>query len=180
VNDARNTFLRNLVKLVHTQDPSRLVTAATIATRAGNDITINDPLGADLDVLGNNEYIGWYQGLPDSADQITWKCIYDKPLVMSEFGAGAVYGMHGDPLARWTEEYQENVFRHQVAMLSRIPFLRGTAPWVLMDFHSPRRLLPGIQDYFNRKGLISLRGEKKKAFYVMQDYYRQKQAEATR
>jgi beta-glucuronidase len=180
VNDARNTFLRNLVTLVHTQDPTRLVTAATIATRAGNDIVISDPLGADLDVLGNNEYIGWYQGLPDSADQVTWKCIYDKPLIMSEFGAGAVYGMHGGPLARWTEEYQENVFRHQVAMLSRIPFLRGTTPWVLMDFHSPRRLLPVVQDYFNRKGLISLRGEKKKAFYVMRDFYRQKQAEATR
>jgi beta-glucuronidase len=88
--------------------------------------------------------------------------------------------MHGDPLTRWTEEYQENVFQHQVAMLSRIPFLRGTTPWILMDFHSPRRTLPGIQDYFNRKGLISLRGEKKKAFYVMQEFYQRKQAETAR
>jgi beta-glucuronidase len=45
-----------------------------------------------------------------------------------------------------------------------------------MDFRSPRRSLPGIQDYFNRKGLVSVRGEKKKAFFVMQDFYRSKQA----
>ena len=84
--------------------------------------------------------------------------------------------MTGDAMARFTEEYQENVFQHQVKMLSRIPTLRGTTPWVLMDFRSPRRSLPGIQDYFNRKGLVSVRGEKKKAFFVMQDFYRAKQA----
>jgi beta-glucuronidase len=96
---------------------------------------------------------------------------------MSEFGADALYGLHGDPLTRWTEEYQENVFRHQVGMLRRIPFLRGTSPWVLMDFRSPRRTLPDIQDFFNRKGLVSVRGGKKKAFYVMQEFYQAKQKE---
>jgi beta-glucuronidase len=58
-------------------------------------------------------------------------------------------------------------------MLRKIPFLRGASPWILMDFRSPRRPLPGIQDYWNRKGLISNRGEKKKAFYVMQRWYRE-------
>jgi beta-glucuronidase len=60
-------------------------------------------------------------------------------------------------------------------MLKRIPFLRGTTPWILMDFRSPRRPLPGIQDYWNRKGLISNRGERKKAFYVLQGWYRELQ-----
>jgi len=60
-----------------------------------------------------------------------------------------------------------------LVMLRKIPFLRGTSPWILMDFRSPRRPLPGIQDYWNRKGLISNRGEKKKAFYVMQRWYRE-------
>jgi beta-glucuronidase len=81
-------------------------------------------------------------------------------------------------MARWTEEYQENVFHHQIRMLDRIPFLRGTTPWVLMDFRSPRRTMPEIQDYFNRKGLISLRGEKKKAFFVMQEFYQKKTLQA--
>jgi beta-glucuronidase len=41
-----------------------------------------------------------------------------------------------------------------------------------MDFRSPRRLLPGIQDNYNRKGLISEKGEKKKAFFVLQKAYK--------
>jgi beta-glucuronidase len=47
-------------------------------------------------------------------------------------------------------------------------------PWILMDFRSPRRPLPGIQDFFNRKGLISEQGQKKKAFFVLQKAYTQK------
>ncbi len=60
-----------------------------------------------------------------------------------------------------------------MAVLRRIPFLRGTAPWILMDFRSPRRQLPRVQDFFNRKGLISERGQRKKAFFVMQRFYRE-------
>jgi beta-glucuronidase len=90
---------------------------------------------------------------------------------MSEFGGDALYGYHVDALTRWTEEYQESLYQHQIKMLKRISFLRGMCPWILMDFRSPRRPLPGIQDFHNRKGLISDRGERKKAFYVMQKYY---------
>jgi beta-glucuronidase len=127
-------------------------------------------------VLGCNEYLGWYDGMPDKIDVTTWTIAYRKPLIMSEFGADALYGLHGDAMARFTEEYQENVFQHQVKMLSRVPNLRGSTPWVLMDFRSPRRSLPGIQDYFNRKGLVSVHGEKKKAFFVMREFYRSRQA----
>jgi beta-glucuronidase len=82
--------------------------------------------------------------------------------------------MHGGVNDRWTEEYQANIYTHQFGMLNRIAPLRGMSPWVLMDFRSPRRLLPKIQDNFNRKGLISDQGEKKKAFYVLQKAYREK------
>jgi beta-glucuronidase len=98
---------------------------------------------------------------------------YNKPLIISEFGAGAPYGKHGAPDVRWTEEYQANVFEKQISMLRRIPALAGMSPWVLMDFRSPRRLLPGVQDYHNRKGLISDRGQRKQAFYVLQRFYRE-------
>jgi beta-glucuronidase len=65
-------------------------------------------------------------------------------------------------------------------MLKRIPFLRGTTPWILMDFRSPRRVLPMVQDGFNRKGLVSDRGEKKKAFFVLRDWYQQMEGSAPR
>jgi beta-glucuronidase len=93
-------------------------------------------------------------------------------VILSEFGAGALYGDHGDAETRFTEEFQVRVFQQQFEMLKRIPSLAGMTPWVLMDFLSPRRLLPGKQDFYNRKGLISNRGERKQAFYVLQEFYR--------
>jgi beta-glucuronidase len=177
LSDARLSFLRNLVSHARSLDSTRLLSAAM--ERHYIDATtqmIDDPLGEYLDVLGCNEYVGWYDGLPDKAERLEWKTKYDKPLIMSEFGGDALYGHRGDTLTRWTEEYQESLYQHQLNMLKKIPFLRGTAPWILTDFRSPRRPLPKIQDYWNRKGLISNRGEKKKAFYVMQRWYREMRA----
>jgi len=176
LSDARLSFLRNLISHARTLDPTRLLSAA-MERHYLDDKTqmIDDPLAEYLDVLGCNEYVGWYDGLPEKADGLEWKSKYQKPLVMSEFGGDALFGHHGDALTRWTEEYQENIYQHQIGMLKRIPFLRGTAPWILMDFRSPRRPLPGIQDFWNRKGLISDRGERKKAFYVMQRWYQELQ-----
>jgi beta-glucuronidase len=172
ISEPRMQFLTKLVERARREDPTRLLTAA-LQVHEGNADTqmLDDPLGKVLDVLGCNEYVGWYVGLPERADRIQWKTVFDKPLIMSEFGGGALQGYHGDDLTIFTEEYQRSVYEHQIGMLRRIPFLRGTSPWILMDFRSPRRTLPGIQDYFNRKGLISERGQKKAAFFVMQRFY---------
>ena len=95
----------------------------------------------------------------------------DKPVIISEFGAGAKFGLHGDRDARWTEEYQEYLYMETLKMIEKIDKLSGFSPWILADFRSPRRPLPGIQDGWNRKGLISDLGQKKKAFYILQKYY---------
>ncbi len=173
-SDERLAFLKQLTELARQLDPTRLLTAATeVHYTDPHTLMIDDPLGQYLDVLGCNEYLGWYDGLPEKCDTVQWKTAYDKPLIMSELGGGALYGYHGDPLTRWTEEYQEAVYVHQTKMLKKISFLRGMTPWILMDFRSPRRPLPRIQDFFNRKGLISNRGQKKKAFFVLQGFYRE-------
>ncbi len=170
---ARLRFLRELVGRARQLDPTRLVSAA-LERREVDPLTqrIDDPLGADLDVLGCNEYLGWYDGLPDRPDGVRWETPYEKPLIMTELGADALAGLHGDPLTRWTEEYQAAVYEHQLRMLERIPFLAGMSPWILADFRSPRRTLPGIQDGWNRKGLVSDRGERKLAFEILQRHYR--------
>ncbi len=175
ITGARNEFLKRLASYARQLDPARLVTAATNRTdnsQRGIRV-INDPLGEYLDVIGVNEYLGWYEGRPEDAGHVQWKMAYDKPLIISEFGGGAPYGNHGTADARWTEEYQANLYEQQIGMLRRIPALAGMSPWLLMDFRSPRRLLPGIQDYHNRKGLLSDRGERKQAFYVLQKFYRE-------
>jgi beta-glucuronidase len=173
-NPVRTQFLKTLVENVRELDRSRLVTAALLVRTEGSTKVVDDPLGQYLDVLGTNEYLGWYENTPESIDRTTWKIAYDKPLIMSEFGGGAKAGLHGDAQQRWTEEYQANLYSHQLGMLNRIPQLRGMTPWILMDFRSPRRLLPGIQDDFNRKGLISDQGQKKQAFFVLQKAYKER------
>jgi len=176
---ARTDFLTRSANFVHQQDPTRLVTAALLVRGEGNTKIIDDPLGQSLDVIGFNEYIGWYEKTAADADNVTWKVadnLANKPLIVSEFGGGAKAGLHGPTsdadAQRWTEEFQANIYRHQIPMLHKIPNLRGTTPWILMDFRSPLRNLPGIQHGFNRKGLISDQGQKKAAFYILQQAYK--------
>jgi len=172
-NTSRTTFLTRSAEFVHQEDATRLVTAALLVRGDAHSKVIDDPLGKALDVIGFNEYIGWYEGIPADADTATWTIAYDKPLIVSEFGGGAKSGLHGTADQRWTEEYQADLYRHQIGMLNKIPQLRGSTPWILMDFRSPVRELPGIQDGFNRKGLVSDQGKKKAAFFVLQKAYKE-------
>ena len=177
VGASRNEFLKTLLKRAKELDPDRLLTAA-MERHYTDEFTqkIDDPLGEFVDVIGCNEYIGWYDGLAEKADKIKWECIYNKPLIMSEFGGEALYGYHADTKTSWSEENQDDIYKHQIGMLKKISILRGMSPWILMDFRSPRRQLPGMQDYFNRKGLISEKGEKKTAFYTLQKFYEEKKS----
>jgi beta-glucuronidase len=172
--EVRTRFIETLASRARELDPTRLITAALLVRAEGYTKIVDDPLGKALDVIGTNEYIGWYEQRPETADVTQWRVDYQKPLIMSEFGGDAKAGLHGGDNDRWTEEYQANIYSHQLEMLNRIPQLRGMSPWILMDFRSPNRPLAGIQDEFNRKGLISDQGRKKLAFYVLQKAYKEK------
>jgi beta-glucuronidase len=170
--EARLDFLSRLIDLARSLDGSRLITAATEITYQGTEIHLTDPLTAKLDVAGVNEYFGWYgDGKPEEIPELSWHSSFGKPLIISEFGAGAKHGYHATDSTRWSEEYQASLYRYQLAMLEKIPFLRGVSPWILVDFRSPRRPLPKIQDFWNRKGLISEAGERKMAFDVLREWY---------
>ncbi|MGD0858266.1 MAG: glycoside hydrolase family 2 TIM barrel-domain containing protein [Terracidiphilus sp.] len=171
--EARTRFIETLASRARELDPTRLITAALLVRGEGHTKIVDDKLGEALDVIGTNEYIGWYEQKPETADITEWRIDYQKPLIMSEFGGGAKAGLHGDETQRWTEEYQANIYRHQLGMLNRIPQLRGMSPWILMDFRSPNRPLADIQDEYNRKGLISEQGQKKAAFFVLQKAYKE-------
>jgi beta-glucuronidase len=172
--EARTQFIETLAKRARALDPTRLITAALLVRAEGDAKIVDDKLGEALDVIGTNEYIGWYEQKPEAADIAEWRINYQKPLIMSEFGGDAKAGLHGGENERWTEEYQANIYRHQLGMLNRIPQLRGMSPWILMDFRSPNRPLAGIQDEFNRKGLVSDQGQKKAAFFVLQKAYKER------
>ena len=171
-SEARNEFLKNLAARVKVQDNTRLVTAALDTESEKDDMKyIGDGLGQYIDVIGINFYCGWYSGKPESCAGIKWGSHYNKPMIMSEMGGGALQGLHGEVTERWTEEYQAEVYKNNIKMMRNIDFLAGASPWILMDFRSHRRHLRRIQNDFNRKGLISEQGIFKKAFYILQGYY---------
>ena len=170
----RDLFLGNLAQYARTLDNTRLISMAMEVTGASNYVNrLNDNMNQYVDVVSFNQYIGWYRDVND-APKMKWEIPYNKPVIVSEFGGGAKYGYHGQKNQRWTEEFQENLYIENCAMLDKIEGLAGTTPWILKDFRSPRRVLPDVQDYYNRKGLFSDKGEKKKAFYVLKNWYETK------
>jgi Beta-galactosidase/beta-glucuronidase len=179
VSDARTKFLSGLAERARALDNTRLISAAMEKHSKPGSQNVNvvqDPLADIVDIVAFNEYVGWYDGLPEKCSRVTWEIPYDKPVFVSEFGGDARQVLHGDKNQRWTEEFQEELYRQTLPMLDKIDGLVGFSPWILVDFRSPRRVLPGIQDGFNRKGLISSEGVKKKAFSVLQKYYRKRAA----
>jgi len=177
LSDARFSFMSNLAETARTLDDTRLVAAALEVHRDGNTIILNDPLGDKIDLVSFNEYAGWYWGgNPSEITKYNFDIKYKKPVIITEFGGDALAGFHADENTRWSEEYQESLYKNQITLLSKIGALRGMTPWILADFRSPRRQHPVYQNFWNRKGLISEGGQKKKAFFVLKDYYDKMQA----
>ena len=170
----RDRFLGRMAQYARSIDSTRLISMAMEVTSASNyKNRLQDNMHEYVDVVSFNQYIGWYRDVND-APKMEWEVPYEKPVIVSEFGGGAKYGYHGPKNLRWTEEFQENLYEQNLRMLDKIEGLSGTTPWVLKDFRSPRRVLDGIQDYYNMKGLYSDRGERKKASYVLQEWYKTK------
>ncbi len=169
--EARLHFLRSLIDRARELDPTRLVSAAMEKDYLDeNTLTVQDELLGYVDIISFNQYLGWYDGDADKCDRLKWTFPVEKPVVITEMGGGAKYGLHGERAERFTEEYQAYLFEKNLAMLDRIPELSGVTPWILKDFRSPRRFLPGIQDDYNRKGLVSEKGERKQAFEVYRQW----------
>jgi len=174
IKPSRNQFMQNLIKAVRKLDDTRLVAAALEVEIEDEEIKVEDPLGEFLDLASFNEYAGWYWGEIDKLPEYEFSIAYDKPVIITEFGAGALQGFHGDKNTVWTEEHQAYLYENQLKMLEKIENLRGMSPWILIDFKSPRRQHPVYQNFWNRKGLISENGQKKKAFFKLQEYYSKK------
>lgn len=172
-SEARLRFLSSLIDRAKELDATRLVGAAMEKTRLPDrTYTVKDELQDKTDVISFNQYLGWYDGKPEKCLRAKWSFSVDKPVIITELGAGVKYGYHAGADVYFSEEYGVELYKAQIKMLSEIPGLAGLSPWILKDFRSPRRQLKGIQDDFNRKGLVSERGEKKDVFYVLQHWYK--------
>ena len=152
-SELRDKFLSKLSLHARSLDKTRLISMAMEFKKLKKyEYILEDNMNKFVDVLSINQYMGWYVR-SKSITKIVFQIPYDKPVIMSEFGGGAKYGYHGRINQRWTEEFQENVYKNNLKMIDKVKGVAGTTPWILKDFRSPRRILKGIQDYYNRKGL---------------------------
>lgn len=178
-SEARNAFLTRLVSDGRAKDNTRLYVAAfdIVYYQRDKDLfTMEDSFPEQLDLIGVNKYMGWYAPWPKDPKDCHWQVCPDKPLLITEFGGEALYGQSGDETvaSSWSEDYQAKLYRDNIRMFENIPNLCGVSPWILFDFRSPFRFHPTNQDGWNRKGLVSDQGMRKKAWYIMRDYYRSK------
>jgi beta-glucuronidase len=173
---SRDRALVNLSDKCRQLDSTRLITSVINDQHYNNNaINVWDTLYRHFDIISLNEYLGWYVPWQGRPQNVKWNFVCkDKPIVISEFGGEALYGNNKGPkdeAASWSEEYQEQIFKDQVEMLKAIPDLCGTFPWLLVDYRSPGRMHPVYQNGWNRKGLLSDHGDKKKAWYILKAYY---------
>lgn len=170
-SDERLAFMKNLADTAHAADENRLVSAACLVSFRENAIA--DRLAEHLDVIGLNEYFGWYTPDFRLLPQLFENSHPTKPVIVTELGADALPGHHGTITDKGTKECQVYVYEKQVETLRGIDYVRGMTPWILYDFRCPRRTSV-IQGYYNRKGLLNPeKTYKKPAFYVLQRYYQE-------
>ena len=171
----RNKALSEIAGHCRLLDSSRLITSVINSQHYENQtMNVWDSLYSQFDFMAINEYLGWYvpwQGVPANTQ---WKMAYQKPVIISEFGGEAKLGNKTgapDEANSWREEYQEQIYKDQISMFGTTPNLAGVIAWILIDYRSPVRMQPVYQNGYNRKGLLSEKGEKKLAWWILNKYY---------
>lgn len=172
----RNAFLDSLLHTGRSIDATRLYVAAfdlAYFEKSTGHFEMHDDFISNLDVVAVNKYMGWYHPWPVNPSDAVWDVAAGQPLIISEFGGEALYGQAGsdEAASSWSEDYQARLYMDNLEMFRHIPNLAGVSPWVLFDFRSPYRFHPSNQDGWNRKGLVSDKGQRKKAWYIMRDWY---------
>lgn len=173
--DERLSFMSRLAILAHQLDRTRGVSAACLVDSEKNKIS--DRLTEYLDVIGINEYCGWYTPDFRKLPVLFQNSEPTQPVIITEFGADALAGHHGSAEEKGTEECQAEVYKKQLEILMKIEYIKGMTPWILYDFRCPRRT-HYLQKYYNRKGLLSEDKQyRKPAFWVLKQAYEEKEGE---
>jgi beta-glucuronidase len=149
--DARLAFMADLAATARRMDPSRLVAAACLINR--ERFAIEDRLAEHLDIIGLNEYFGWYEPDFSGLDRLLANSRPDRPVLVSETGADALPGFRGSGRVLFSEDWQAEFLREQCRRIMQTPYICGIAVWLLYDFRTERRQT-GFQKGFNRKGLV--------------------------
>lgn len=163
-------YFRPLVELARSLDSTRPLTI----------VSCDDPwIGREpcqirefCDVICLNRYYGWYisQGRLDEAMENLsreWDAIHaenPKPIMMTEFGADCVAGLHSLPATIWSEEYQSELLRRTIEVLQSKDFSAGEHIWNLADFQTAQTHTRVVG---NKKGLFTRDRQPKSAAFAI-------------
>ncbi len=166
--DSRLDFMQRLAATARAEDPTRLIAAACLINHA--KLKIEDRLAGALDIIGINEYYGWYDENFDELAIIGRNSAPDRPVVISETGADGDHEK-GPERGLFSTAYQSEVYEKQIATLSDLDYIKGISPWILYDFRVERRQNV-FQRGWNRKGLIAAdKQTRKPAFGLLAAHY---------
>ena len=137
------------------------------------------------DIICINIYYGWY-GYRGSTGKISdWDKFvvdfearlkeqgwYGKPVIMSEFGAGALAGFHAPfDTVRWSEEYQRDLLEHCLELFHKTEYMRGTYIWQFCNIRTSPSMDINRVRYFNNKGILDEYRNPKASYYKVKELY---------
>ncbi len=166
-------FFRQLYDEAHALDATRPVTLASTVGQAEEAFEF-------CDVLCLNRYNGWYTQSGDiaagmrllSADLDAIHQKYAKPLILSEFGADAISGMHAQPPEMFSEEYQAEIIARTIELLRQKPYVIGEHVWNMCDFKTSQGV--GRAGALNHKGVFTRDRRPKMAAHRLRELWRAK------
>ncbi len=159
-------YFGELVPYMKSLDSTRPVTVVI------NSDVKKDLVGQFLDVVCVNRYFGWYDR-PGQLDSIypvmkkdleAWWERYHRPIMVTEFGADTVNGIHKLPEVMFTEEFQIRYIQENERAIDECDFIVGEHLWAFADFmtNSDIRRVDG-----NRKGIFTRQRQPKMAAYFL-------------
>jgi beta-glucuronidase len=129
------------------------------------------------DVIMLNRYFGWYQSTGDlvtaelalEKELTAWAARHGKPIIITEYGADALGGLHSLGAEPWTEEYQAELLATYHRVFDRIDAVVGEHVWAFADFATS----PGfIRVDGNKKGVFTRDRRPKAAAHTLRRRWR--------
>ncbi|MCK4307809.1 hypothetical protein KAW50_06265, partial [candidate division WOR-3 bacterium] len=162
-------------------DSSRLLSYASLYCNVG-------PLAEIVDILGINEYWGWYDAIEpnsgrpqDKPDKLNLKILndkltelsgkYKKALLITEFGADSIPGYLSESLELWSENYHAEFLKRSFEVFEKHPCICGTFPFCFSDYRDPSKHVNKYWDEMNYKGVVSYQRKKKLPFLALKKIY---------
>ncbi|UPK93312.1 hypothetical protein LCI18_004247 [Fusarium solani-melongenae] len=162
-------YMEPLVALTRKLDPTRPVCFAN-----EKQASIHKDLIADLfDVICLNRYYGWYLNTGDleaaeeglEQELREWEGKYGKPIIMTEYGADTLAGLHTVGDVPWSEEYQSRVLEMSHRVFDRVESVVGEQVWNFADFQTPSTFVFRVDG--NKKGVFTRDRRPKSAVQVL-------------